>query len=61
MVIIKAVSRSAKKEARDTSDHKYVRRNLDPSQHPFAAARERLLEQELGDGQSLCGLVLFER
>ena len=40
MVIIKAVSRSAKKEARDTSDHKYVRRNLDPSQHPFAAARE---------------------
>ena len=37
---IKTVSRSAKKEARDTSDHKYVRRNLDPSQHPFAAARE---------------------
>ena len=37
---IKTVSRSAKKEARDTSDHKFVRRNLDPAQHPFAAARE---------------------
>ncbi|KAH8093334.1 hypothetical protein JL720_4458 [Aureococcus anophagefferens] len=30
----------AKKEARDTADHKYVRRNLDPAAHPFAAARE---------------------
>lgn len=37
---IKTVSRSARKEARDTSDHKFVRRNLDPAQHPFAAARE---------------------
>ena len=37
---IKTVSRSAKKEARDTADHKYVRRNLDPAAHPFAAARE---------------------
>lgn len=28
---------------------------------PFAAARARLVEQELGDGQSLAGLVLLER
>ena len=38
--MIKVISRSAAKEARDTRDRKLVRRNLDPGQHPFAAARE---------------------
>lgn len=28
---------------------------------PFAEAREHLLSQELGDGQSLAGLMLYER
>eukprot|EP00629_Pelagomonadales_sp_RCC1024_P008730 CAMPEP_0119297320 /NCGR_PEP_ID=MMETSP1329-20130426/51014_1 /TAXON_ID=114041 /ORGANISM="Genus nov. species nov., Strain RCC1024" /LENGTH=436 /DNA_ID=CAMNT_0007298259 /DNA_START=45 /DNA_END=1352 /DNA_ORIENTATION=+ len=37
---IKVISRSAQKEARDVRDRKLVRRNLEPGQHPFAAARE---------------------
>lgn len=41
--------------------------SLEPSERittrrlPFAAAKELLLDQELGDGQSMAGLMLFER
>lgn len=44
-----------------------VGQRLEPSERitvhrlPFAAARRRLLEQECGDGQSMAGLLLFER
>lgn len=44
-----------------------VQQHLEPEEDitvhrmPFAQARERLLEQELLDGQSLCGLLLFDR
>ncbi len=40
---------------------------LEPSERitvhrlPFAEARRRLLEQDCGDGQSMAGLLLFER
>lgn len=43
------------------------RQRLEPSERiavhrlPFAEARARLVDQELGDGQSLAGLVLFDR
>ena len=37
---IKVLARSARREARDSGDQKFARRNLDPGQHPFAAARE---------------------
>lgn len=44
-----------------------VGQHLEPSERirpvrmPFAEARARLLEQEIGDGQSMGGLMLFER
>jgi 8-oxo-dGTP pyrophosphatase MutT (NUDIX family) len=34
---------------------------IHPERLPFAEARRRLLEQELGDGQSMAGLLLFDR
>jgi ADP-ribose pyrophosphatase len=50
--------------ARDLHD---VGQRLEPSERitverlPFAAARTQLLDQECGDGQSMAGLLLFER
>lgn len=50
--------------ARGLSQHG---QELEPSERitthrmPFEAARRRLVEQEIGDGQSLAGLMLFER
>ncbi|MBL8737676.1 MAG: NUDIX hydrolase [Planctomycetes bacterium] len=50
--------------ARDLQE---VAQELEPSERitvhrvPFAEARARLLEQEIGDGQSMAGLLLLER
>lgn len=50
--------------ARGLSEHV---QELEPSERitvhrlPFAEARRRLLEQDCGDGQSMAGLLLFER
>lgn len=44
-----------------------VAQELEPSEHitvhrlPFAVARDRLLGQECGDGQSMAGLLLLDR
>jgi 8-oxo-dGTP pyrophosphatase MutT (NUDIX family) len=44
-----------------------VAQDLEPSEHitvhrlPFAVARDRLLGQECGDGQSMAGLLLLDR
>jgi 8-oxo-dGTP pyrophosphatase MutT (NUDIX family) len=45
----------------EVGQHLEASERIRPERLPFAAARERLLAQELGDGQSMAGLMLFER